>query len=45
VFIDSSAPGKAYSVFVDNTMTRLIMIEVKVDRSNPVIILAKPSGK
>ncbi|XP_060601106.1 uncharacterized protein LOC132754487, partial [Ruditapes philippinarum] len=43
MFTDSSAPGKAYSVFVDNTMTRLI-IEVKVERSNPVIMLAKPSG-
>jgi hypothetical protein len=44
MFTDSSAPGKAYSVYVDDTMTRLI-IEVKVERSSPVIMLAKPSGK
>ncbi|XP_045208573.2 uncharacterized protein LOC123560448 [Mercenaria mercenaria] len=43
MFTDSSAPGKTFTVYVDNTMTRLI-IEVKVERSNPVAIVTRPSG-
>ncbi|XP_053404940.1 uncharacterized protein LOC128558760 [Mercenaria mercenaria] len=43
MFTDSSAPGKKFPIYVDNTMTRLI-VEVETDRSSPVMIVTKPSG-
>lgn len=44
MFEDSSQPGKTFSIYVDDTITRLI-IQVEVEGSNPVIMITKPSGQ